>query len=58
MREEKHHLNLSMYQIRRERDVLARIIRILRPLSQAKRRAVLGSVMLFQEAEKADTANG
>ncbi len=32
---EKHHLNLSMNQIRKERDVTAQIIRVLRPLTQA-----------------------
>ncbi len=54
----RDHLTLSMYQIRKQRDVMAQIIRVLRPLSRAKRRAILGSVHLFQEAEKAELANG
>ncbi len=50
----KDHLNLSMYQIRKQRNAMAQIIRVLRPLSKPKRRAILGSVLLFQEAENAE----
>ncbi len=49
MAETKHHLNMSMYQIRKERDVMAGIIRVLRPLAQRHRVAVLTAASVLSE---------
>ena len=48
---EKNHLTLSMNQIRKERDVLARVIQILKPYSQKKREAIIKSTMWLLSAD-------
>ena len=52
MVETKHHLNMSMHQIRKERDVMARIIRVLRPLTQQHRTAVLKAADALLEVDE------
>ncbi len=55
MTETKHHLNMSMHQIRKERDVMAQIIRVLRPLPQRHRIAVLKAADTLSEVMAAPT---
>ena len=58
MAETKHHLNMSMHQIRKERDVMARIIRVLRPLRQRHRIAVLRAANALSEVMDAAPTEG
>ena len=51
---EKNHLNLSMNQIRKERDTVAKMIRVLRPLASAKRVAILHCAEVLLTANALD----